>query len=190
MAKKRKRRKKKTQNKAVKIALILFLLVIIIAGIIIAINWKKIVKKAEDLLPGSFTYPTEYEEYVLKYSKEYNVDPVLIFSIIKTEFNLCRIDVIAFIVSFVLKGDLQLRFSISRHHPCVFAIQLLIKTILDDGLECPLGILVSSGRRLDSTRFPVLHIEHVSLLRDIIGTLRRGFGAESHYKRKHQTGFE
>ena len=85
MAKKRKRRKKKTQNKAVKIALILFLLVIIIAGIIIAINWKKIVKKAEDLLPGSFTYPTEYEEYVLKYSKEYNVDPVLIFSIIKTE---------------------------------------------------------------------------------------------------------
>ena len=102
-----------------------------------------------------------------------------IFSIIKTEFNLCRIDVIAFIVSFVLKGDLQLRFSISRHHPCVFAIQLLIKTILDDGLECPLGIVVSPGRRLDSTRFPVLHVEHVSLLRDVVSTLRLALNTEN-----------
>ena len=32
-------------------------------------------------------YPTEYAEYVEKYSEEYNVDPLLIFSIIKAESN-------------------------------------------------------------------------------------------------------
>ena len=85
MAKKRRRKKKRSSHKAVWIAIIVFLLILVTAAIIIALNWKKIVKKAEDLLPSSFTYPTEYEEFVLKYSKEYNVDPVLIFSIIKTE---------------------------------------------------------------------------------------------------------
>lgn len=30
-------------------------------------------------------YPTHYEEYVMEYSKEYNVDPYLVFSIIKAE---------------------------------------------------------------------------------------------------------
>ena len=72
MAKKRKRRKKKTQNKAVKIALILFLLVIIIAGIIIAINWKKIVKKAEDLLfcAGSLYLIGEIKSAMQPYGEE------------------------------------------------------------------------------------------------------------------------
>ncbi len=32
-------------------------------------------------------YPKEYEEYVLKYSKEYNIDHNFIFAIIKTESN-------------------------------------------------------------------------------------------------------
>ena len=85
MAKKRRRKKKRSSHKAVWIAIIVFLLILVTAAIIIALNWKKIIKKAEDLLPSSFTYPTDYEEFVLKYSKEYNVDPVLIFSIIKTE---------------------------------------------------------------------------------------------------------
>ena len=32
-------------------------------------------------------YPKTYEEYVEKYAKEYNVDPLLVFSIIKAESN-------------------------------------------------------------------------------------------------------
>lgn len=32
-------------------------------------------------------YPKKYQEYVEKYAKEYNVDPLLIFSIIKAESN-------------------------------------------------------------------------------------------------------
>ncbi len=32
-------------------------------------------------------YPTEYEEFVIKYAKAYNVSPELIFGIIKTESN-------------------------------------------------------------------------------------------------------
>lgn len=45
----------------------------------------KLGEKMEDLAPSAFTYPTKYEEYVLKYSKEYDVDPVLVFSVIKVE---------------------------------------------------------------------------------------------------------
>ena len=32
-------------------------------------------------------YPKKYEEYVYKYSKELNIDPMLTFAIIKTESN-------------------------------------------------------------------------------------------------------
>lgn len=32
-------------------------------------------------------YPIKYEEYVYKYSKEYGVDPILVFAIIKAESN-------------------------------------------------------------------------------------------------------
>ena len=32
-----------------------------------------------------FTYPTKYEEYVLKYSEEYDFDPRFVFAIIHTE---------------------------------------------------------------------------------------------------------
>lgn len=32
-------------------------------------------------------YPTEYSEYVYKYSEEYNLDPLLVFAIIKAESN-------------------------------------------------------------------------------------------------------
>ena len=44
-------------------------------------------KKADSLIPSGFSYPTDYEEYVVKYSKEYDVDPVLVFSVIKVESN-------------------------------------------------------------------------------------------------------
>jgi soluble lytic murein transglycosylase len=34
-----------------------------------------------------FIYPIKYEVYVLKYSKQYNLDPYFVFAIIKTESN-------------------------------------------------------------------------------------------------------
>lgn len=85
MAKKRKRKKKKTTAQIVGITLLIVLAVFTVCAFIIIFNWKSFLKKAEELLPTSFTYPTEYEEYVVKYSKEYNVDPVLVFAVIRTE---------------------------------------------------------------------------------------------------------
>ena len=86
MAKKRRKRRKKmsTGKKAAIIALIILLL-FAIATVIVIMNWKDIVHKAEDILPSAFTYPTEYEEYVTKYGTEYNVEPALIYAVIKTE---------------------------------------------------------------------------------------------------------
>ncbi|WP_295156918.1 lytic transglycosylase domain-containing protein [uncultured Ruminococcus sp.] len=43
--------------------------------------------KTEEYVPSGFTYSTDYEEYVEKYSEEFEVDPVLIFSVIKVESN-------------------------------------------------------------------------------------------------------
>ena len=78
-------RKKSTNNKPLIIAGI----VIIIIGIIfyIFLYRDKFKSKVEDMSPPAFNYPTTYEEYVLKYSKTYKVDPVLIFSVIRVESN-------------------------------------------------------------------------------------------------------
>lgn len=46
---------------------------------------RDIKEKTEEYIPNGFTYPTEYEEYVLKYSEEFDTDPVLVFSVIKVE---------------------------------------------------------------------------------------------------------
>ncbi|MBR1739577.1 MAG: lytic transglycosylase domain-containing protein [Ruminococcus sp.] len=51
----------------------------------IAKEFKGFRDKLDSLSPGGFTYPTKYEEYVLKYSKEYDCDPVLVFSVINVE---------------------------------------------------------------------------------------------------------
>ena len=86
MAKKRrKRRKKMSTGKKVAIIVLIVLLIFAIAAVIVIINWKSIIQKAEDILPTAFTYPTEYEEYVTKYGTEYNVEPALIYAVIKTE---------------------------------------------------------------------------------------------------------
>ena len=63
-----------------------FLAVLLLGSIVtlIALHGKDIAKKVKEL-PQSFTYPTDYEEYVVKYSSEYNCDPVLVFSVIKVE---------------------------------------------------------------------------------------------------------
>lgn len=51
---------------------------ILIFAILIAINHKNILKKV---------YVTEYKQWVYEYSKMYNIDPMLVFSIIKAESN-------------------------------------------------------------------------------------------------------
>ncbi len=85
-AKNKKRRKKKNKT-AKKVAFIIavVLSVLIAAAAIIIANWREIVQKAEDIMPSAFTYPTKYEEYVVKYSNEYKTDPVLVYAVIKTE---------------------------------------------------------------------------------------------------------
>ena len=45
----------------------------------------KVFKVDKMILKG--IYPKKYEDYVEKYSKEYNVDPLIVFSIIKAESN-------------------------------------------------------------------------------------------------------
>lgn len=86
MAKKRRRRKKKSSSgKKVLIITVTVILLFAVAVAIVLMNWRAIVRKAEDLLPTAFTYPTEYEEYVTKYGREYKVEPALIYAVIKTE---------------------------------------------------------------------------------------------------------
>lgn len=46
---------------------------------------QEVKQKTEEYVPSGFTYPTDYEEYVLKYCKEYHTDPVLVFSVINIE---------------------------------------------------------------------------------------------------------
>lgn len=67
---------KKTKYIIILIIAVIILLIILFAKIF---NVKIIILKN--------IYPKKYEEYVEKYSREYNVDPLLIFSIIKAESN-------------------------------------------------------------------------------------------------------
>lgn len=61
------------------IILITFIVIILLIVLAKVFDIKTIVLKK--------IYPKEYTEYVEKYSKEYNIDPLLIFSIIKAESN-------------------------------------------------------------------------------------------------------
>ena len=56
------------------------LIIIFLIGIIV-LNWNDILKSI---------YKTNYKEYVEKYSKQYNVDPLLAYAIIKAESNFKR----------------------------------------------------------------------------------------------------
>lgn len=77
------RRKKKRHIKKgpVLIAVILLLCGI---GWLTYLYHEQIINKAKDI-PNSFSYPTDYEEYVIRYSTKYKCDPVLVFSVIKVE---------------------------------------------------------------------------------------------------------
>ena len=68
------RRKKKRHIKKgpVLIAVILLLCGI---GWLTYLYHEQIINKAKDI-PNSFSYPTDYEEYVIRYSTKYKCDPV------------------------------------------------------------------------------------------------------------------
>ena len=67
-------------QKRIKKILIIFIILIAICTILFGIL------KIQNVIMKKI-YPTKYSEYVYKYSAEYEVDPILIFSIIKAESN-------------------------------------------------------------------------------------------------------
>ena len=80
-----KKRRKKQNGKA---PIIVTVSVILIGLLFFVYLYRhELVDKVDDLAPAAFNYPTEYEEYVVKYSKEYNVDPTFVYSVIKVESN-------------------------------------------------------------------------------------------------------
>lgn len=66
-------------KKAYKKAIIIILVIAILLIIAKIFNIKQYILKS--------IYPQKYSEYVEQYAKEFNVDPILIFSIIKAESN-------------------------------------------------------------------------------------------------------
>lgn len=66
-------------NKKIKTLFIVILILIVVVIILKAINIENIIMKR--------IYIKQYEDYVCKYSEECEVDPLLIFAIIKTESN-------------------------------------------------------------------------------------------------------
>lgn len=66
-------------NKFIKIILIILLFIFTVYFIFKLFNINDIIQKQ--------AYPKKYEEYVSKYAKEYNIDELLIYSIIKAESN-------------------------------------------------------------------------------------------------------
>lgn len=67
------------QKKITKIVIAISVIILILTLLFGVIKVQNIVLKK--------IYPTKYSEYVYKYAKEYEVDPILIFAIIKAESN-------------------------------------------------------------------------------------------------------
>ena len=79
MAKKKKRNKTRIKKAPF---VIIFL---ILAAALIFHHFDYISEKAKKFSPNAFTYPTKYEEYVIKYSNEFEIDPRYIYAVINTE---------------------------------------------------------------------------------------------------------
>lgn len=75
------KKKKKTRIKKAPFVI----LFIIIIGLLIYHHFDYISEKAKEFTPKAFTYPTKYEEYVIKYSKEFDIDPRFVYAVINTE---------------------------------------------------------------------------------------------------------
>ncbi|MCD8095853.1 MAG: lytic transglycosylase domain-containing protein [Ruminococcus sp.] len=73
--------KKKNKPSALRIAFIVIILLIIVLGLMVIFKDAETENRAKKF----FTYPTDYEEYVIKYSNEYGMDPRFVFAIIYTE---------------------------------------------------------------------------------------------------------
>lgn len=67
------------QKKIIKPTIIMVVIIIILVLLFGVIKIQNIILKK--------IYPTTYSEYVYKYAKEYEVDPILVFAIIKAESN-------------------------------------------------------------------------------------------------------
>lgn len=79
MAKKRK--KKSNAENLVGLMIFIIIMLLIAVGVLIIFREPETAEKAKSF----FTYTTDYEEYVIKYSNEYDIDPRFIFAIINTE---------------------------------------------------------------------------------------------------------
>ena len=66
-------------KKLYKVIIVITIAILLILAIAKIFNIKQVILKK--------IYPKTYSEYVEKYAKEFNVDPLLIFSIIKAESN-------------------------------------------------------------------------------------------------------
>ena len=73
---------KRKKNEAAKSAILAVIAVCLAVGMFAAYVFYQ---KKGYIGPQQFTYPTSYEEYVLKYSREYNVEPEFVYAVIKTE---------------------------------------------------------------------------------------------------------
>lgn len=78
----RRRRKKPQPYLGGIVALGIFLLTFIVLSILVVVIYVNSTKKL-----GQVLHPTEYDEYVYEYSEAYNIDPSLVFAVIKTESN-------------------------------------------------------------------------------------------------------
>ena len=85
MAEKKKKRKKKKKTGSNHTLLIIIISLVLAILVVLAFIFRdKISEKINDYGPNVFM-TTDYEEYVLKYSKEYEMDPRFVFAIINTE---------------------------------------------------------------------------------------------------------
>ncbi|MCD7741411.1 MAG: lytic transglycosylase domain-containing protein [Ruminococcus sp.] len=79
MAKKKK--KKKNGGNRFGVAMFIIVVLLVIFGVMVIFKDPITDNKASKF----FTYPTDYEEYVIKYANEYDIDPRFVFAIINTE---------------------------------------------------------------------------------------------------------
>lgn len=86
-------KRKKKNNSAVPVlaAMAVFAVAVLIVVLLIQNKLDETVdgltEKTEQLIPNGITYTIKYEEQVEKYSKEFDVDPVFVYSVIKVESN-------------------------------------------------------------------------------------------------------
>ena len=77
-------RKRKSNSGSLGLAIFVTVMLLIAAGLIFIFRQPE-VKETVPKAKKYFSYPTEYEEYVIKYAKEYEMDPRYIFAVIRTE---------------------------------------------------------------------------------------------------------